>query len=1596
MNRMYRIIFNRARGVFQVVSEQARGQGKSKAVIRSGATRLTLLAGGAALGLIAVANPARAETINGGAHEVVDGANPGSGTKPSPWDTTGFFYVGVMSEGELTIRNRGIVNNSGSASIGRDGGTGTVTVTGTGSTWNVPSDLYVGSAGSGSRGTLTIANGGLVTSNSATIGTGMSPNRGEATVAGSGSRWEITNDLYVGRNRDNSGFLTIEDGGKVKSGAVHIGHQGTSSGQISVERGGILETGFIEKGTGSASVSFDGGILRAANDEENFMRNFVPGDMTIHVGGATLDTNGFDIGVGTALEGAGGLTKLGDGKLTLSGANSYSGGTTVEQGALFVGSVDALVQNGAYTINGGTLDLNGNGLTMSSFSGAGGTLDMGSAFVIINQSGDTVYEGDIVSTSGRLYKQGNGQLTLNGQISGLSAGLYVGGGTLALNNANSYGYTYLGNDAVLEVGHDQALGTGSLLLVGSGTLRANTDLVLANRISFFDPLSNHLTVDGGHNLTLTGDNSLAIGGSVNTLTKTGAGILTLSGDTTIGGSFDPGTTIVQGGTLRVDRVLDSTVTVYDGATLGGSGTVGTTTVADGGILAPGNSIGTLTVAGNLSLSSGSILDYELGSPGASGDPAAGVSDRIEVSGDLQLDGTLNLAQSTDSPDGAVALGYYRLMTYGEALSGSGLAVGTVPYGDASLYQITAGDQKVDLFVSASLGDDTLQHWQGGDGVWNGTDTRWLNQDGGAQVAWAGNHAIFKNQPGGFNGGAITVEGTQQFKGLQFVDDGYRLQGAGSLETDPGGSEIRVLAERAEIATNITGTGGITKTEAGTLVLSGANTYEGGTTISAGVLSVENDANLGHEDGALAFNGGVLQVTGTAFNDTERDIAWGAGGGGFDIADAANDFYLDRNIVGTGDLVKRGAGALWLAGANAYGNTRVEGGSVFGNTASLSGNLANAGSVTFNQAANGRFAGDITGWSGTDGVMIKEGAGVLTLDGRSTLDWTVAQGGLTTAAARFSGDVLLDGAATALTFTDVDNAVYGGAISGVGNFTLDGGATVTLTGDSSAFAGTTTLANGALLVGNGEGSGALGGSLKVLDGATLGGSGTVGSGASSQIAVASGGTLAPGNSIGTLTVDGDLVFESGSIYAVEVDPAGAGSDRINVTGNATLNGGAVAHVGATGDYNPRSTYTILSAGGTLSGAFDKVTSDFAFLTPDLNYDYGPGTVGLELVRNERDFASAALTRNQTATAQGIESIGLDAGHAVYDAIVQLPDNENLIRASFDALSGEIHASAKSALIEDSRFIRNAANDRLRGAFGHAGASVGPALAYGSGQTPTQVDADHAGPVFWSHAFGAWGKTDGDGNAASLDRSTGGLLIGADRPVGDWRVGVLGGYSHTSVDADARRSSGKSDNYHLGVYGGTQWGDVAFRTGAAYSWHKLDTTRSVAIPGINERLSGNYDAGTFQVFGELAYGLRAGHTYIEPFANLAYVSLHTDRFGETGGDAALTSQSDNTDVTFSTLGVRVAYTIDVGGLDATLTGLAGWRHAFGDHTPISTHAFSAGDAFSIAGAPIARDSAVVEAGVDLKLTSTATLGIAYIGQLSGSSHDHGLKANVAIAF
>ncbi|HHK5758701.1 TPA: S8 family serine peptidase, partial [Serratia marcescens] len=321
------------------------------------------------------------------------------------------------------------------------------------------------------------------------------------------------------------------------------------------------------------------------------------------------------------------------------------------------------------------------------------------------------------------------------------------------------------------------------------------------------------------------------------------------------------------------------------------------------------------------------------------------------------------------------------------------------------------------------------------------------------------------------------------------------------------------------------------------------------------------------------------------------------------------------------------------------------------------------------------------------------------------------------------------------------------ISGHGGLTKQGIGTLVLTGNNT-YAGPTLVNQGWLAV-----NGSVTSAVSVQNGGIVGGSGTVGS-----LTARQGGTVAPGNSIGTLNVAGNVSFEPGSHYAVEVGPNGQ-SDRIQSGGSATIGGGEVAvtlenSANLLAQSEVRSLlgqkYTILSAQQGVSGQFDAVALNYLFLGTGLSYQ--PTGVTLSVGRNGTSFASVAQTPNERAVAAAAEALA--AGNPVYESLLG-SGTAGEARQAFRQLSGQIHADIASALVNDSRYLREALNGRLRQAEGLASSSA--------------IKADEDGA--WAQLLGAWDHASGDANATGYQASTYGVLVGLDSAAAaDWRLGV----------------------------------------------------------------------------------------------------------------------------------------------------------------------------------------------------------------------------------
>ena len=803
----------------------------------------------------------------------------------------------------------------------------------------------------------------------------------------------------------------------------------------------------------------------------------------------------------------------------------------------------------------------------------------------------------------------------------------------------------------------------------------------------------------------------------------------------------------------------------------------------------------------------------------------------------------------------------------------------------------------------------------------------------------------------------------------------------------------------------------------------------------GTLVIRNGGtvnNTAARVGHLAGSSGTVIVTGagSSWNGVGAFapfVIGNAGTGSLVIADGAtvtnNNGFIAGIALSAGTVTVTGAGSTWtnnlalVVGNAGNGTLTIEnGGRVTNvNNATIGGFTGSQGIATVTGANStwasggdmriGNFAnapGTLTIANG--GTVSVAGAGVFLANAANatgTLNIGAATGNAAAAPGALNASLVQFGAGTGTINFNHTAANYAFTPQIAGNGAVNVLAGTTAFNTAMTYTGPTTISGGALSVNGSIASS----SLLSVNGGTIGGTGTL---PTTQI---TGGTLAPGNSIGTITVQGNLALSTASTYLVEV--ALANADRTNVTGTASVAG--TVHVVAAGSLAPNTTHTILNAAGGVTGTFSNLTTSFtsAFLTPTLGYDVNNVFLTLQQTAS---FASVAQTPNQRATAGGVASLG--AGNSIFDAVML--SSAPQARQAFDALSGEIHPSAAGVMLDDSRYVRDAVIGRTRQSFG---GDSGPLAALGAAM-PTLAYADpahalaYAGkrPAFkappaaaiipnpyalaaWAQAIGGFGRADGDGNAAGLRRNAGGFFSGMDVTIDRmWRFGAAAGYTHSALNVSARSSSAAIDNYHVAVYGGGQFGAWALRGGGAFTAHQLDVSRFAVFPALINALKTDHSARTAQVFGEIGYGFVVGRTAAEPFASVAYVNLDTGGFTETGGAAALTARGQTLEATFTTLGLRAAMVLamtDWGTVTARAT--AGWRHAFGDVTPALSLAFaSGGSPFTITGVPIAKDSAVIEAGLDFDIRANVRLGLSYSGQLASRAEDHAIKGNLLWRF
>jgi autotransporter-associated beta strand protein len=555
----------------------------------------------------------------------------------------------------------------------------------------------VGALATGTNGgTLVLANaansylGGTIL-NSGVLSISADGNLGVATsaVTINAATLLTTANLTTARNIAlGSPASTINAGGNSDSfsgvlsgpGALNTG---TSGGTITLQNtntysgGSILNSGILSisadanLGAATSAITINNGTLLTTAGITNARPISVGSpNSRIDVAGNTTTLNG-------SIGGTGGLgTGTGGGTLILGGAGTYSGPTSVNSGTVQAAADNVFSANSAYTIaSGALLDLNSFNQTIGSLAGSG-TVKVGLGVLVTGGNNlSTVFSGTIIDPPG----------------SGLDK---VGTGTFTLAGVNTYSGTTTIDGGVLSISSDANLGAAtSSLTINAATLLTTADVSMSRPIVLGSASS---TIDaGGHTDTLAG--VLSGIGALNTGTSGGT-IFLLNANTYTGGTFINSGTVALGpaASLTTSGVtLGVGSAVFDVSALGaysfaanqnlsGIGTVNVGTGATNiltvnGSLTPGrpSTLGTLSVTGSLTLAGTST--FRLGTPGTS-HAAAGLSDRVAVSGDLVLGGSAVLLDNAGANgQGAYGPGTYKIASYGGVASGA-FSSTTIPTG----------------------------------------------------------------------------------------------------------------------------------------------------------------------------------------------------------------------------------------------------------------------------------------------------------------------------------------------------------------------------------------------------------------------------------------------------------------------------------------------------------------------------------------------------------------------------------------------------------------------------------------------------------------------------------------------------------------------------------------------------------------------------------------------------------------------------------------------------------------------------------------------------------------------------------------------------
>lgn len=796
--------------------------------------------------------------------------------------------------------------------------------------------------------TLTLA-GTNTGSNTLSASLADSGSDANAVVKSGAGKWVLNGaNTYTATTQINAGTLSLTNAGGLggTAGGTQVGSGATldlngvavGGESLTLNGTGVGDIGAL---TGTGTSSLTGGVTLQSNST-------IGG-----AGGLTLSG---------AVGGAGTLTKAGSGTLTLSGANSYAGGTVIDAGTLVLASTGSLPTGADVTVNNsGVFDVRNNQLVrgLNSVSTTSGVAIASSTTLTTNApSGSNTFAG-VISGSGSLAKSGPATLVLSGTASSYTGSTTIGTGSalsvasLANGGVNSSigastsaaGNLILNGGTLLYTGAAQS--TDRLFTLGStgGTISASGSgaLTLANSGAIAFSSAN-----AGATLTLTGTNggnntfgsALGDNGSgVVALLKMGTGKWVLSG---AAGKTYSGQTSINAGTLA-DGVAGSFSPNSGIYLLGGASTALNVNFNEaiaglGGVTSSIGSTTTLASGATLTINTAN-LTYAGTIAGAGGLTIAG-SGTQTLQGSNTYTGTTTINSGTLSISNTSALGSASggTVVNGGTLNLNSVSVGSEP---VSLSGSGVGDQGALISSSSSSlsGPITLA----GSASIGGSGTLTLS---GAIGESGGNHDLTKT-----GSGTVILTGSSSFTGQTNVHGGILRLGANSAL--PATTNVNIGATDNGFATFDVSNRSQT---IGSLTLAGGENSSNKVTLGTGTLTlgggVTYDAELGPYGASISSGTLALGTAGLVDGNRVVDVA--------QSSNAITALTIYSNISGgsTVGLTKTGSGELLLAGNSTFaGGVSVTDGKLYvgSNAAVGSGILSLASGTTLApMQANGSF------------------------------------------------------------------------------------------------------------------------------------------------------------------------------------------------------------------------------------------------------------------------------------------------------------------------------------------------------------------------------------------------------------------------------------------------------------------------------------------------------------------------------------------------------------------------------------------------------------------------------------------------------------------